>query len=244
MRLASAQQDLAEGARATLKQFLSDTNLSTAALRVLLSERIGRRDWLAAYAYSTQLLAGAGAGLGDRLQHLSILRQMHSAELTNQLQALQQMTATNANSASQVGAWMGANDMVGESVAWLTNLPPHVRGQSVVCLAIAAGFLTESNWPALRDFTVQGDWSDADFLRSAYLSRAWGQLGDSVIAQHAWKSAVDRRPPAGLADHAAEAGRPLGVEGGTGGFAPGNRADLSPSTLGLAGTAPPLFCHR
>lgn len=192
VRLASTNQDLAEGARATLKQFLSDTNLSTAALRVLLSERIGRRDWLAAYAYSTQLLAGAGAGLGDRLQHLSILRQMHSAELTNQLQALQQMTATNANSASQVGAWMGANDMVGESVAWLTNLPPHVRGQSVVRLAIAAGFLTESNWPALRDFTVQGDWSDADFLRSAYLSRAWGQLGDSVIAQHAWKSAVDQ----------------------------------------------------
>ncbi len=29
-------------------------------------------------------------------------------------------------------------------------------------------------------------------MRSAYLSRAWGQSGDSVIAQHAWKSAVDQ----------------------------------------------------
>ncbi len=190
VRLGSADPATIEAGRATLKGFLADTNFAPQALRSLVADRLGQKDLPGAYAYSTQLLAGAQVMVGDRLQHLGILRQLHGQELPGQLQAAQLQSATNGALAAAVAGWMTVNGLATNASAWINGLGTGVRSQPPVRLALVNAYLTSSNWLALKDFTLKGDWQETDFLRLAFLSRAWSQLGKPDLATGAWSDAV------------------------------------------------------
>jgi tetratricopeptide (TPR) repeat protein len=51
-------------------------------------------------------------------------------------------------------------------------------------------YLADDNWQALRDLTSKGSWEEMEFLRLAFLSRAWSKLGEPVMADGDWNSAV------------------------------------------------------
>jgi predicted Zn-dependent protease len=190
--LSLTNQNLVNQGRATLKRFVTDTNLSSVALRALIMDRLAQNDLPGARDYSTLLLAGGRAGLSDHLQYLNILRLLHSPEMEIQLRDIQSLTATNAMAAAEVASWMSANSLANQAILWLTNLAPAIQAQSSVRLATAAGFLAESNWPALRGFTAQSEWGEADFLRQAYLAHAWSELGEPLFANSAWQGAVSQ----------------------------------------------------
>ncbi|HEX5397840.1 MAG TPA: hypothetical protein VFY06_02190 [Verrucomicrobiae bacterium] len=192
IQLASTNEAQAVEARAMLKTLLTDTNLVLPALRSLVADRIAHKDFEAANAYSTQLLANAQANLGDRLQHLDILRQINHGDFTADLQALQQGATTNALAAAQISAWMRANGLVADSLRWLTNLPAGIQSQPLLRLARADAYLQETNWQALRDFAAKGDWGEMEFLRLALVSHAWSELGgEHVVADSNWGAAVN-----------------------------------------------------
>lgn len=190
IRLGSTNAAAATEARAKLKQFSSDTNLGPPALRSLIADRLMHNDASGALDYSTQLLAGAQANLNDRLQHLGILNRLQSPALTNQLIALQRDAATNAVMAAQTASWMEDNGFLSETVRWLNTLPANVQTQPPVRLALADCCLGATNWLGLRNLTASGDWGEMDFLRLAFLSRAWSELGEPLVADGHWRSAV------------------------------------------------------
>ncbi len=177
-------------ARAKLKQFSSDAYLGLPALRSLVADRLLHDDASGALDYSTQLLTNAQANLNDRLQYLGILKRLQSPVLTNQLNALQRDTATNAVLAAQTASWMEENGFLYETVRWLNTLPANVQTQPSVRLALVDGYLNTTNWLALRDFTASGEWGETDFLRLAFLSRAWSELDEPLAAAGQWRSAV------------------------------------------------------
>jgi hypothetical protein len=190
IRLGSTNTAAADSARATLKQFSSDTNLAPPALRSLVADRLIQNDADGALNYSTQLLANAKATLDDRLQHLDILKRLQSSALTAQLIALQRDTATNAAMAAQTASWMEANDFLPETISWLKTLPAGVQTQTPVRLTLVDCYLNTTNWVELRNYTSGGDWGEIDFLRLAFLSHAWSELGEPLVSDGHWRSAV------------------------------------------------------
>jgi len=128
------------------------------------------------------LLTNAQANLNDRLQHPGILKRLQSPELTNQLNALQRDAATNAVLAAQTASWMEENGFQSEAVRWLNTLPANVQTQPPVRLALVDGYLNTTNWPGLRNFTTSGEWGEIDFLRLAFLSHAWSELDEPLMA--------------------------------------------------------------
>lgn len=192
LQLNSTNPAVVKAARGTLEKFQQDPNLGPAALRSLVSERLMREDFPSARDYSTQLLATKAVNLGDRLQYLSILKRLASPDLTAQLKSVQADVATNAVSAAQTAAWMEANGFVAEAATWLTALPADIQSQPVVQLALVDYYLGTTNWSGLCQFTAKGDWGEMDFLRLAFLSRSWEELGESLVADSQWNSAVNQ----------------------------------------------------
>ena len=190
IRLGSTNATDAADARAKLKQFSSDAMLALPALRSLIADRLLHNDATGALDYSTQLLANAQATLGDRLQNLGILKLLKSPALTVQLNALQRDAATNAAMAAQTASWMEANGFLTETVGWLKTLPAGIQTQAPVRLTFVDCYLNTTNWQGLRAFTASGDWGEMDFLRLAFLSRSWSELGEPLVADGQWRSAV------------------------------------------------------
>jgi len=182
IRLSLTNAAAATEARAKLKQFSSDANLGLPALRSLVADHLLHDDASGALDYSTQLLTNAQANLNDRLQHPGILKRLQSPELTNQLNALQRDAATNAVLAAQTASWMEENGFQSEAVRWLNTLPANVQTQPPVRLALVDGYLNTTNWPGLRNFTTSGEWGEIDFLRLAFLSHAWSELDEPLMA--------------------------------------------------------------
>lgn len=192
LRLGSTNPVAAEAARLELGQFYSDTNFAASALRALVTDRINHGDLLQAQNYATQLQATDQATLGDRLQYLGILKQRESIALPEALKSVQQQSLTNALAAADVASWMIANGLSADAVRWLTNLPANFQSQLPVRLALVNYYLAENDWSGLRSFTSQSDWGEMDFLRSAFLSHAWNQLGETLVADGEWHAAVGK----------------------------------------------------
>ena len=190
IRLSLTNTTAADDARAKLKQFSSDANLGPPALRSLLADRLLHGDASGALDYSTQLLANAQATLNDRLQHLGILKRLQSSALTAQLNALQREAATNAVMVAQTASWMEANGFLSETAGWLKALPATIQTQMPVRLAFVDCYLASTNWPGLRNLTAKGDWGEIDYLRLAFLSHAWSELGEPLVADGHWRSSV------------------------------------------------------
>ncbi len=190
LRLGSTNYNTAAAARAALEQFLSDTNFAPFALRALVTDRINRNDLSSVQNYATQLLATVQVTLGDRLQYLGILRQRHSLALSGKLKSIQRQSQTNALMAAAVAQWMMANGFQADTVRWLTSLPAGLQTQLPVQMALANSYLADNDWLCLRSFTSRNNWSQMDFLRSAFLSHVWYELGETLVADGEWHAAV------------------------------------------------------
>lgn len=192
LRLASTNETKAAQARATLEAFRADANLGLPASRSLVADRLAHKDFTAADAYSTQLLANVQANLGDRLQHLEISKQLNRGDFAAELHVLQQEATNSAPAVAQVSAWMQANGLLADDLRWLTNLPAALQSQPPVRLALVDGYLQCTNWLALREFTSKGDWGEMEFLRLALVSHAWSQLGgEQAVVDGNWNAAVN-----------------------------------------------------
>jgi hypothetical protein len=147
-------------------------------------------DAAGALDYSSQLLTNSQATLTDRLQQLGILKRLQSPALPAQLNALQRDAATNVTLAAQTAAWMEANGFLPETAVWLNTLPASVQTQTPVRLALVDCYLNTTNWLALRNLTANGNWEDVDFLRLAFSAHAWSRLGEPLMADGHWRSAL------------------------------------------------------
>jgi tetratricopeptide (TPR) repeat protein len=192
LRLSSTNPAVVTEARKMLNGFRTDTNLGPAALRSLVAERLMHDDLPAAHDYSTQLLASAQVTLADRLQQLGILKRLQSPDLAAQLNAVQQTTATNAALAAQTASWMEANGFMTETVNWLNSLPAGIQSRTPVQLALVDYYIGTTNWQGLSKLTTKSDWGEMNFLRLAFLSHAWSELGQPVVADVTWSSAVNQ----------------------------------------------------
>jgi hypothetical protein len=192
VQLRSTNPEIAVAARRTLETVCTDTNLGPSALRSLISDRLMQADPAQALKYSEQLLATHPPGVADELQLLGILKSLKSASLNTRLSAVQQTAATNALLVAQVADWMQANDQGAASAAWVRSLPSTVQAHPAVQATLANYYLSSAQWSELCRLTAKGDWQEMDFLRAAFLARAWDGLGEPLVSSSQWRSARDK----------------------------------------------------
>jgi predicted Zn-dependent protease len=85
---------------------------------------------------------------------------------------------------------MQSNGFLSETAGWLKTLPASIQTQTPVRLAFVDCYLNTTNWQGLRNLTASGDWGEMDFLRLAFLSHAWNELGEPLVADGHWRSAI------------------------------------------------------
>ena len=191
LRLQSTNAAAASAAHATLDRLRANPNLGSVALRWLITDSLRQDDLATAQQFSQQLLAGPQAAPGDRLQHLTILRQSNSPEFTSFLGVTQKNAQTNASEIYGLSAWMISQNLVDEALVWLTNCPVKIRAEQPVPLAIVDCYLTKKDWGRLDTFLQeQKKWADRECLRLAFLSLAAAELKQNLAAEARWRAAV------------------------------------------------------
>jgi hypothetical protein len=189
LRLQSTNAAAAAEARATLERLRTSKRLGAVALRWLVAQSLGQNDLPAAEGFSRQLLADPHVVPDDRLEHLTILRQAKSPELTNELTRLRK-ALTNSMEMYGLAAWMVREGMAGDALGWLTNCPPKIRSEQPVPLAIVDCYIAKKDWGALEGYLLGQKWGDRECLRWAYLFRAASEQNQTLSAEARWHNAV------------------------------------------------------
>jgi len=190
LRLQSTNRTEAAEARMGLETLARGTNLGTVALRWLVVDRVDNKDWPSAEGYSRQLIALPGSNLEDRLQHLNILLTAKKPEFEECMQNQLHQCATNASAIYGISSWMISRGLVDQAVSWLTNLPPGIRSEKPVALALVDCYLAGKSWKKLENLLEEGPWGEQDYLRLAFLSRAAAELNALVASEGHWRAAV------------------------------------------------------
>lgn len=190
LNLQSTNAATAAAARATLDRLRASTNLAAVALRWLVGESLKNRDFPAAERFSSQLLEDRRCTLEDRLQHLSLLREGHSAAFPAALEAAQHHASTNPAAIYGLSAWMLSHQLVPEALEFLESCPETVRKRQPVPLAFVDVYVAKKDWEALETFLLGEKWGELDFIRQALLSRAAAEQGQTQAADVRWRSAI------------------------------------------------------
>ena len=190
LRLQSTNAGLALDARATLERLRASTNVGAVALRWLVAESVRRNDFATAVRFSRQLLVGPHAVLDDRLEHLSILRQVKNPEYGTYLSSLQENVTTNATEVYAISAWMAHHGLAEDAMSWLSHFPAALRAEQPVPMAFVDCYLTKKDWSGLEAFLGDQRWGDLEFERSAFLSLAASEQQHDLAAEARWRTAV------------------------------------------------------
>ena len=190
LRLQSTNRTEALEGRAALEILARSTNLGAVALRWLVADRMGEKDWSWAEVYSNQLLAQPGCCLEDRLQHLSLLNAAQKPEFQEFMGTVQIQSRTNAAAIAGLSTWMLSRGLVDSAVSWITSLPAGIQSDPAVALALVECHMAQRDWKRLQVLLEDGRWGEQEFLRFAYLSRTAAELRFPVVSAGHWRSAV------------------------------------------------------
>ena len=87
--------------------------------------------------------------------------------------------------------WMISHDLAPLVSLWSAGAAPEVTARPKVSMAIAEAHAKALEWRRLKETIEAASWGELDYLRSAYLSRAFDRLNVPVDAETAWKAAME-----------------------------------------------------
>ena len=192
LSLQSTNSTVAATARCDLEALSCHTKLGPLALRWLVADNLRRNDLAGAECFSDRLVTLPGASFADRLQQLTILKQLVSSHevFAEKLEALETSAAGNVAEVRALCDWMGSRGLADEALKWLAGLDPNVRRSQPLELATANLYLAKGDWIVLETFLEPKKWAELEFLRMAILARAaWGRI-HGVEAANRWRGSL------------------------------------------------------
>ena len=190
-RLRADEPATRDAARADLENLRGDEQFRAAATRALIADGVTnheRTDKIRVFA--KELQAYPEHTFTDRLLFLDLLRQLHDTEFTSYLTAIEADAASNAKDLSTLLSWMNGAGLSALALDYSRSLPPESIKQWPVPLALAESYTHLSNWNGLEKLTKGEEWNRYNFLRRAYLARAYREMKKDVAAEHEWGAAV------------------------------------------------------
>jgi Flp pilus assembly protein TadD len=168
----------------------TNSDLRCQALRELVADAVLNKQEDTALAMCGRLLQETNAIFADHILQLDVLRQTRDAGFSSALADCRREAGSDPGKIYELATWQMAKASPGEALAWLQSLPLNTRTNQAVELLTAECFITLHDWPGLEASVQKQNWTELEFIRHAFLSRALrGQeLTDS--AQVEWKQAL------------------------------------------------------
>ncbi|MEP6820889.1 MAG: hypothetical protein ABI946_00905 [Chthoniobacterales bacterium] len=194
MRLATVKLRLPdpadrEMARATLQELRKVSGQRTAATRALIADGANRRSSQVVLKLAQELKDYPEASFQDALLYLDILKQLRHPDYTSYLTEIETKAAANANDLALLIAWMNKNKLSALALNYTNGLDAKILNVWPVPLTIAESYSNLSDWAGLEALAKAHPWEGFEFLRHAYLARAFREQGQSVAAEREWTAA-------------------------------------------------------
>jgi Flp pilus assembly protein TadD len=186
----SSKGERDEGLRILEKLRHSPTQRA-AATRALFADGVAHRHApIGLLELARELQSYPEALFSDRLLYLDVLRQVRDAQYVRYLTEIEKDAASKPGDLGALLSWMNMNQMSLVAIDFARSLSPEVLKKWPVPWALAEAHAKISDWPALEKLTATANWGQFDFLRRAYLTRAFRGENNAAAATREWTAAT------------------------------------------------------
>ena len=197
LQIRSKDTEKSKNARDTLERLSTIGPYRTGALRALLNDAVDRNDRTAADSFAQQLQMSPEVTFGDYLLCLNFYRKLDEKKFRQVLEKVKPFATRNTSDLASLIDWMNQNGLAADVVKWVDKLPPGLPSSPPASVAVADAYATVKNWPRLKRWTRNGNWSDDEYLRLAYDAIAERHLrsdsgsGTNSEFETLWRSAEE-----------------------------------------------------
>jgi Tfp pilus assembly protein PilF len=183
--------EFAQGKDSLQRLAANPTNslLRCSALRELVGEDLRTSQNDTAVALSKQLLKETNATFGDKILLLTSLYEVKSPDYKATLAGYQSESVKDPVKAYELATWLVTKEPPTQVEGWLKSLPDATRTNVQVELFTAECSTMAKDWTGVQNSLTNQNWGEVDFLRHAFLSRAYTGLGLSGTATAEWGNA-------------------------------------------------------
>ena len=126
----------------------------------------------------------------DRLLYLNVLRQLTDPQYIPYLTQIEKDAADKAGDLAALFSWMNTNQMSLVVIDFSRSVRPEILKQWPVPWALAEAHAKMNDWQGLEKLAANANWGHFDFLRHAYLARAFRGQNDTAAATREWTTAT------------------------------------------------------
>lgn len=189
LQLRSTDAAKRTAARETLEQLRDNPERRAAATRALITDGAMRGDDPQRLRNLAAELQGyPDAAFSDRLLYLEVMRQLKDPAYADYLARLRNDAVANPADLASLISWMSKHEPA-EAVRFSSGVPAEVAAKWPVPLAIADALTKAQDWAGLHAAFGDGDWAAFEFLRHAYLARAFRGEQEQTASEQEWARA-------------------------------------------------------
>jgi predicted Zn-dependent protease len=179
-----------EAGRALLEQLRTDEKQRAAATRALIADAILHRENTdAAKKFAQALQDYPEATFADRLLYLEILRATKDEGFPRYLTAVENDAKSDPVALASLIGWMNNSGMALVALDYVRGIDKEMISKWPIPSELAKSYVRLADWDGLEQFARDGRWPQLDFMRRAYLARAFREKGKPELAEHEWAAA-------------------------------------------------------
>jgi len=141
-------------------------------------------------AYAQELQTYPEATFRDRMLFLELLRRLKDPEFASYLTEVEAEAVKDASTLGTLFAWMNGSAMSLVAIDFAKTLPAEVTNKWPVPFQLATAHSRLADWPAVERLTGNGNWGRYDFMRRAFLARAFRATNNELAAEREWAAAT------------------------------------------------------
>jgi hypothetical protein len=196
VQLGSTDPAKRDAALASLERLRADPKQRAAATRALIIDGGTRgADPQRLRALASDLQSYPDAVFSDRLIYGEILRQLRDPAYPDYAAKLETDALANAADLAGLLTWMTGSGNVADAVRFAGTVPPEMAAKWPVPLALAEAFAKAEDWAGVQRIAGDKNWAAYEFLRNAYLTRAFRGEGRQLEADQRWAQAQKEAAP-------------------------------------------------
>jgi predicted Zn-dependent protease len=189
-RLRSSDPTRRASGRASLENLRKEPSYRAQATRALIGYAVANHESVTAIRdLARELQAYPERLLADRLLYLDVLRQAEDPAFASYLTSVENDVASNPSDLANLLSWMNATGQAALAIDFARGLAAEQVNAWPVPLALAESYGNLADWAGLERLTKNADWGRLNFLRQAFLVRAYRATHKDVAAEHEWAAA-------------------------------------------------------
>jgi predicted Zn-dependent protease len=180
-----------DAARGLLNALRSDPKFRVPATRILLSEAIAQRESVSNIIELARALNNyPEATFSDAVLLADVLRQTNEREFATYLIELEKRAAARTQDLVTLLFWMNQTNLNLLAADFIKTVKPELLQAWPAPMAIADVHVRLQDWAKLEAALKGADWRNYDFMRHAYLARAFRGQDKPVQAEREWSLAI------------------------------------------------------